>query len=49
MKETIENGEMINQNSTQSKTTGSHPAFGNHLTMNIENGLELLVEVLNRQ
>lgn len=44
----IQQGQLIDEDSTQSKTTGGYQPFGRHLTIPPKDALEMLIEVLHR-
>ena len=44
----IENSQLVDKDSAQDKTTSSDQSFGWNRTMHVEDGFEMLVEILNR-
>ncbi len=48
MLETVQQGQLIDQDSSQGKALSVDQALGRHLAMSIEDTFELLVEGLNR-
>lgn len=47
LKGAIEDGQLIHKNGTEDEAAGSGQAFGRNWAMNIEDGFEMLIEVLN--